>query len=224
MSRTSGRPSTVADGPGRPEVAEIGRRLRDARVQQSIGLRELGRRLSVSASMISQIETGRVMPSVSTLYAITSELGVSLDELFARQPADARPDAAPDTEPGSRVDTDLIQHAVSRTRLGLGSGVHWERLTVVPDADIDFLYCTYDVGSESAPPELLQRHGGHEYGFVEQGRLGVTVGFETYELAAGDSISFSSSIPHRLFNLLDDRPSTAVWFVIGRSGDERTGS
>ena len=40
----------------------------------------LASRLGVSPSLISQIETGRANPSVSTLYAIAAELDVSLDE------------------------------------------------------------------------------------------------------------------------------------------------
>src|SRR5262249_47593743 len=41
------------------------------------------RSVNVSASHISQIETGKCRPSVSTLYDITSVLGVSIDDLFA---------------------------------------------------------------------------------------------------------------------------------------------
>ena len=47
-----------------------------------MSLRELARRVDVSASSVSQIETGRTQPSVRTLYAIVSELGLSLDEIF----------------------------------------------------------------------------------------------------------------------------------------------
>src|SRR5881397_400495 len=60
----------------------VGKRLREERERQRIGLRELSRRVGVSASMISQIELGRAAPSVATLYAIVNELNISLDELF----------------------------------------------------------------------------------------------------------------------------------------------
>jgi quercetin dioxygenase-like cupin family protein len=65
------------------------------------------------------------------------------------------------------------------------------------------------------------RHSGHEYGTVVEGTLGVTVGFETHELQAGDSISFDSSTPHRLFNA-GDVTAIAIWVVVGRGGDPRT--
>ena len=50
------------------------------------------------------------------------------------------------------------------------------------------------------------------------GRLGVTVGFEEHVLEPGDSISFESSIPHRLHND-GDEVVTAIWVVLGRHHD-----
>ena len=67
----------------------LGERLRKERDRLGLSLRELARRLEVSPSLVSQIETGKIQPSVRTLYAIVSELGVSLDELFA--PAGSTP-------------------------------------------------------------------------------------------------------------------------------------
>jgi transcriptional regulator with XRE-family HTH domain/quercetin dioxygenase-like cupin family protein len=64
-------------------VPAVGERLRDARLARGISLRSLARELGVSASLISQIETGKSQPSVSTLYAITSALGISIEEVFA---------------------------------------------------------------------------------------------------------------------------------------------
>ena len=74
----------------RGEHAALGARLREERDRLGLSLRELARRLDVSPSLVSQIETGKIQPSVRTLYAIVSELGVSLDEVFA--PADDEPD------------------------------------------------------------------------------------------------------------------------------------
>src|SRR4029453_10691958 len=64
------------------ELGDLGSRLREERERAHISQRELARRLGVSASLISQIESGQSKPSVSTLYAIVSELGVSLDYVF----------------------------------------------------------------------------------------------------------------------------------------------
>lgn len=196
----------------------FGERLRAERERQKIGVRELSRRLDVSASMISQIERGRVMPSVNTLYSITSTLGISLDDLFAPGPEITRPRGGR----GGRTLGSPVQRSDSRQSLELDAGVRWELLTPEPHADVDFLRTIYAVGGESCPADALMRHGGHEYGLVLEGTLGVTVGFETHELATGDSISFDSSTPHRLFNS-GDRTAVAIWVVVDRHGDPRSG-
>ena len=64
------------------ELGDLGSRLREERERARISQRELARRLGVSASLISQIESGQSKPSVSTLYAIVTELDVSLDDVF----------------------------------------------------------------------------------------------------------------------------------------------
>jgi hypothetical protein len=50
---------------------------------------------------------------------------------------------------------------------------------------------------------------------VLEGRLEVRIGFEEHVLEPGDSISFDSTIPHRLANV-GDVPVRAIWFVLGR--------
>ena len=62
------------------------------------------------------------------------------------------------------------------------------------------------------------RHAGREFGLVLSGRLGVTVGFDDYLLEPGDSISFESTIPHRLHNDGDD-VVRAIWVTLGRYGE-----
>jgi transcriptional regulator with XRE-family HTH domain len=60
----------------------IGARLRTKRLAQGISLRQFARDLEVSASFISQLETGKAQPSVATLFAICSALDITTDELF----------------------------------------------------------------------------------------------------------------------------------------------
>jgi len=60
----------------------IGARLRTKRLARGITLRQFARDLEVSASFISQLETGKAQPSVATLFAICSALDITTDELF----------------------------------------------------------------------------------------------------------------------------------------------
>lgn len=73
-----------------PEYAELGVRLRAARMERGLSLRVLATRLGVSPSLISQVETGRAKPSVSTLYALVNEFGISLDDMLFSEPGGSR--------------------------------------------------------------------------------------------------------------------------------------
>jgi transcriptional regulator with XRE-family HTH domain len=204
----------VAERAGRTALSvvddDVPRRLRAERERRGISLRELARRLDISPSAISQIETGRARPSVATLWAIVTELGMSLDDLFAPEADDAPP--RPSTLP--------VVTAEAREALQLATGVRWERMTASADPDVDFIWVVYDVGGSSSPDDGFIRHAGREYGLVLSGRLEVTVGFERSILGPGDSISFDSTTPHRLRNA-GDEPVTSVWVVVGRRADPR---
>jgi transcriptional regulator with XRE-family HTH domain len=192
----------------------LGAALRSAREARGLSLRELARRVEVSPSFVSQIERGKANPSVGTLYALVSELGISLNELLGG-PAGPVELRSPASWP--RIDKAVVRSA-ERGRVQM-SGVVWERLTP-DDPLVDFLHVEYAPGSASCPPEDMVRHGGREYGVVVTGRLEVQVGFETYSLEPGDSIHFDSSTPHRLSNP-HDVACTAIWFVLARRDDTR---
>jgi len=196
----------------------IGDRLREERTRAGISQRELARRLGLSASLISQLESGQSKPSVGTLYAIVTELDVSLDRVIRGedyQSADYVVEPRPET-------VSPLVHPKERHIIELASGVRWEELTASSEDGVDFLHATYEVGGASTPDESLMRHHGREYGYVMKGTLGIQIGFDEYELNPGDSIAFDSTQPHRLYNKCD-QPVQAVWFVVGRDADDRMG-
>src|SRR5213082_2934309 len=214
----------MKDKPAAPKItdaqSELGPRLRAIRLRRGVGLRELARRLDLSPSSISQIETGKMRPSVRTLYAVAAEFGVTVDELlFDGTPS--RGDAAPPsaavrggTDPGL-----VVQRGGERPAIQLSSGVRWERLMFWGDEDVEFLEATYEPGGASSPDDSFVRHNGHESGYVLSGTLRVVVGFDEFILEAGDSITFPSTTPHRLSNE-GIEAARAVWVVRGRRGPE----
>ena len=195
----------------------IGDRLREERVRAGISQRELARRLGLSASLISQLESGLSKPSVGTLYAIVTELGVSLDRVIRGEDFPAR--AGRHDVDGN--DRSPLVHRGERQAIDLDSGVRWEELTATTEDGVDFLEAIYEVGGASTPDESLMRHHGREYGYVVSGTLGVQIGFTDHTLNAGDSIAFDSTEPHRLFNK-GDVPVHAIWVVVGRGADVRS--
>jgi transcriptional regulator with XRE-family HTH domain len=195
------------------ELGDIGKGLREGRERAGLSQRELARRLNVSPSLISQIESNQTKPSVGTLYAFVTELGVSLDEVFHVHGDGASHLPGPTEDAGAGP----VVRPEERHAIELDSGVRWERLTSHAHEDVDFLHVVYDVGGASAPAERVMRHAGREYGTVLSGRLNVQLGFEVHELSPGDSIAFDSTLPHRLWNA-GDEPVHGVWFVVGRDG------
>ena len=199
-------------------VPDLGVRLREERLRRGIGVRRLARDLGVSASLISQIETGKSQPSVSTLYAITSALGISVEDVFDRAGPGPGDEGAPATVlealgafRGRRFGP-LVRPA-ERQMLSLDSGVTWERLGQLPKTHVDFLRITYAPGGTSSSSGMLMRHEGSEYGYLLSGELVLTLGFEEHRLHPGDAICFESSTPHRYRNDAD-QPAIGVWFVV----------
>jgi transcriptional regulator with XRE-family HTH domain len=85
MTTSSEPADSSATGASSPLDA-VGQRLRRARLAAGISVREMARRVDVSPSFVSQVELGRTKPSVGTLYAIATELGVPLDDLMPLAP------------------------------------------------------------------------------------------------------------------------------------------
>jgi transcriptional regulator with XRE-family HTH domain len=189
--------------------SDVSDRLRQARVDKRITLRALAGRIGVSPSLISQIETGKVKPSLNTLYALAVELDLSVDEvLFGGEIA------AP--EVAHAVDVAVcVQRAGTRASVEMAPGVLWERLTGASEAGVDFLSLVYEPGSESVPENMAHRHGGREWGYVVSGTLQVEVADTVHVLGPGDSIAYSSTDAHRLHNP-GETDACAIWFILGR--------
>jgi mannose-6-phosphate isomerase-like protein (cupin superfamily) len=158
-----------------------------------------------------------VMPSVGTLYGMCSQLGLTLDYLFDQgtRSATTRANAL-----SGRLKVAAVQRGQSRKRINLANGVHWELLTPQSNDHAEFWHVEYEVGAASCPEDELVRHGGSEHGYVLSGRLGIRVGSESFELLAGDSVSFNSENPHRLWTI-GKKPVLAIWVVLNRSNDRR---
>ncbi len=229
---------------------QLGLRVREARVDAHLSVRELARRMNLSASFVSQIELGKTSPSIGTLFALVSELGMSLDSVVKETEA-ALPHSTAGTYGSGQRDSMANRHAADLGGSAIGpdtqrmdepsyaspgilrkadraeltvAGVRWERLTVDNDPAVEFLRVTYKGGTESCPSDNLLRHDGREYFHILSGVLKVQVGFNSETLETGDSISFDSSNPHRLSNPFSET-CEAIWVVVGRrSGEMQRGS
>ncbi len=194
-------------------TADIGARLREARLQQSLSLRSVAQALGVSASLISQVETGKTQPSVSTLYALVTHLGISIDDVMGT-PARAVPDGPEAIVMPSYASSPPVQRGIDNPFLEMENGVRWERLAG-ENGPADGLLVSYDPGASSSIEGKLMRHAGIEYAYIIEGQLTLQLDFDTYVLEAGDSMYFDSVRPH-LYSNNGTAVARGVWFVFGR--------
>jgi transcriptional regulator with XRE-family HTH domain len=186
-------------------VVDLGASLRAERLRQGLSLRETARRLGISASALSQIETGKAQPSVGKLFDIVNLLNVSVDGLLAADAVAARD--------GQGFVS--LQRTGDHETLELESGVRWRRLTAGSFPGVEFLHVEYQPGGSSTGDSTFMRHAGQEFGYVLSGRLTIHVGFDAHQLGPGDSISFPATTPHRLAND-GTEAAVAIWCIVGR--------
>jgi transcriptional regulator with XRE-family HTH domain/mannose-6-phosphate isomerase-like protein (cupin superfamily) len=222
-----------------PEHARaIGEKLRSVRQERQMSLRDLANKAEVSASMLSQIETGKVFPSVRSLYSIADALNVSVDYFFPEQDngrvvvedstttvpgmmtasemRDAKLNAAAETDQVFAAPAQSpapVVHADARPTIELKGGVTWSRLTALAEKGAEFLEITYAPNAMSGVN--MSHHEGREFGLILEGELVVELGFESYTLCKGDSIIFESTVPHRLVNK-SVQPMRAIWVVLNQ--------
>ncbi len=161
----------------------IGERIKRLRLKRSMGLVELGRQTGLSASFLSQLETGRVVPTLRNLARVALVFGKDLNYFFDAEP-----------QPMFRV------HKKSeRTRLPQ-SGVDdptyfFESLGyMVPDRQLDPYFAEFlPRKSAEARPHV---HPGFEFLYILDGALEIRHADKTHIVEAGDGVYFDASTPH----------------------------
>jgi transcriptional regulator with XRE-family HTH domain/uncharacterized cupin superfamily protein len=218
--------------------ATIGTKLWDARQKNKMSLRELASAAEISASMLSQIETGKAYPSVRSLYKIAAALNVPLDYFFPSQVdgqiqtgnevlvpeeftasglREAMLSGGNDTKvagfASEKKEREPVIHQKERPMIELQTGIQWARLTGGAEPGAEFLEISYEPQAQSG--QTMSSHEGREFGLVLEGELVVELAFDSYTLKPGDSIIFDSTTPHRLSNV-SDRGMRALWVVLSR--------
>ena len=174
-------------------LTELGGRIRALRVEQGLTLQMIAERTGLSSSMVSMVERGRTSPSIGTLIAISSALGVHMADLFEL-----------DVD-GSR---DVVQRSADHQIVETAQGVLRRLVQVDPRRGLELVVNEYEPGTASAVQ--VTHHGGYEYGYVLEGTLTVELQNTAHQLEPGDSIAFESTRPHRIVNE-GRRRARAVW-------------
>ena len=161
----------------------VGERIRELREQKGFSLRKVADMAQVSASLMSQIETAKVDPSLSTLRKIAVALDMPLFYFVLEN--HNRP-------------TVMVKRGERRKVVFPNAGLEYEIIHSDLLKKMGIMIGTLARGG--ATSEELMDHPGEECLVILEGVMRVQVGEESIQLEAGDSFYFDSSIPHRLYN------------------------
>ncbi len=169
---------------------EIGRKLKQLRMRKKIGLVDLGKHTGLSASMLSQLENGKLIPTLPTLARIAMVFDIGVDHFFA-----------------DRRKRKLF--AITRA----GERIRFPERPDLPAPSFFFeclAYSAQDKSLQAYQAEFPHReagtatehfHDGAEFLFVMEGSLAIRMDEETHELHPGDCVYFDSSEPHAYYGL-----------------------
>lgn len=158
-----------------------GAKLKEIRKKLGFTLEDISQKTGFTKSFISQIENGKNSPSISSLKKICYALGTTISELFE--------------------DERNIVHKFTK-----------EDYNILDNKNIVMYFLASKLISRKLEPMIIEidphgetgsdyyRHSGEEFGYVLEGTLTVIIGTDEYNIEQGESIYFSSNLPHRLKN------------------------
>lgn len=164
---------------------EIGRKLHALRMKKKMGLVDLGRHTGLSASLLSQLETGKLVPTLPTLARISMVFDVGLDYFFA-----------------DRRRSKLFVVVKDGERLRFPDRPDGHRPAFFFEC---LAYSAHEKSLQAYLAEFPQRssrdvtvhfHEGAEFVHVLEGTLAILFEEDEHLLTAGDSVYFDASEPH----------------------------
>ena len=162
----------------------IGERIKRLRLKKSMGLVELGRHTGLSASFLSQLETGRVVPTLRTLARIAMVFSKVLSYFF-------------ESEPQAMFRVHRRKERVRLPQTGVDEPTYFfESLGyMVPDRHMDPYFAQF-IPLEKDHEPRAHMHAGFEFLYVLEGELDLRHGENQCTLEPGDAVYFDASTPH----------------------------
>jgi transcriptional regulator with XRE-family HTH domain len=175
----------------------IGERIKHLRLKKSMGLVELGRHTGLSASFLSQLETGRVVPTLRNLARIAMVFSKDLSYFF-------------EPEPRTLFRVHRRDERVRLPQTGADDPSYFfESLGYhVPDRQLDPYFAEFLPVKEGRVPRAHQ-HTGCEFLYLLSGTLDVRHGETTHRIEVGDAIYFDANTVHS-YLCIGKTPATAV--------------
>lgn len=190
-SEAEDRDTRVASDAAEIFISEkrLGERIKHLRLKKSMGLVELGRHTGLSASFLSQLETGRVVPTLRNLARIALVFSKDLSYFFEPEPKTLF----------------RVQRGKDRIRLPQSGtddpSYYFESLGyLVPDRQLDPYFAEF---LPNMPGRRAHQHQGCEFLYVLEGELDIVHGEGKHRLETGDAVYFDANTPHSYSNPKD---------------------
>jgi transcriptional regulator with XRE-family HTH domain len=182
-------------------VTALGERIKALRLERGLQQRQLAEKAELAPSMVSQIESGRLTPSLHTLGKIAAVLGVAIAALFDGTPAGS-------VVISRRKDYPVVTFDGSdETWAVLGAGLFQGKIRAVVST----------LGPRArgvATDKVVIRPGQMKLFYVLEGRVALLYSGGRHRLEAGDSALLDGGAPHGWENL-SSRKARALWVILG---------
>jgi DNA-binding XRE family transcriptional regulator/mannose-6-phosphate isomerase-like protein (cupin superfamily) len=177
-------PSPAATQDSGSVTRQIGATAKRLRNSLGLTLGEVAKRSNISPGMLSRLENGDVSPSLETLGALVSVLGVPLSNLFTDI---GKPRGGAQHVPKGQG-LEVVRRGTKR-----GHTYHLLAADRGPRRAFEPFLVTLNDKSEVFPGF---EHPGTEFIYLLEGSLTYRHGDETHLLKAGDALSFDGAVPH----------------------------
>jgi transcriptional regulator with XRE-family HTH domain len=176
-------------------------RIKALRLERELQQRQLAEKAGLTPSMVSQIESGRLTPSLHTVGKIAAALGVPIAALFDGQPAGRITVTRKKDYPTVSFDGNRERWAV------LGAGLFQGKIRAVVS--------TLDArGRGVSTDKVVIQAGQMKLFYVLEGTVALHYNGDRQLLDEGDSALLDGGVPHGWENL-GTRRARALWVILG---------
>ena len=171
----------------------LGNVIRNIRKSNKMTIKELSDKIGVSKSLISQVERGEVLPSLTTLEKIAGVLEIPVSDLF-------------EVKNEEISEENIIVRRNRRKKIIMpDSPVVYNLLTTSLKDKLEFLLIEVPPNVFREEIDTTFKHAGEEYFFVIEGQLHLFIDNKEIILNEGDSGCFNSGINHAFENRTDKK-------------------
>jgi transcriptional regulator with XRE-family HTH domain len=166
-----------------PIEADIGAKIKARRLGARMTLKRLAERVGCTGAYLSQIEHGKVSPSIASLKRIADALGAKITDFFMESGSEGPVVIRPDQRT-------LISMDRWNARI-------WSLISDHRDKRMHPFYTVIDPGGGS---HGTYTHVGEEFGMVLQGQLEIELDGELHRVLKDECFYYNSAAPHNWTN------------------------